>query len=352
MVERPDPPGVFIDPSEFRRMNFNFDDRRFAALRDLATEGRVCLLSTDVAISEIRKLIQRQISTAHQVLTSAKISILKSLNTEWANFIRKLPSESDLATDLTGQFDKFLSSTSCVILNVAEVDPAEIFDDYFAERPPFDDPKKRKEFPDAFTLRRLVGWSGENRSVVFVIGPDGDLKRFCESNNNLVYFEKTEAFLGYINQEDSLVEVMDKLSDEVKEKIKSFCKEAFDELGFVLRFHDHGSVDSVSVETVEVTNLYALKIVNGTLLGEADVNVDYSASFSYDDLDTASYDKEADEWIVFDTVEGAVNQRASLSVGFVLTIDADGGVEVYDLEFVEDTVSVKEEDRGDYDAYK
>ncbi len=353
--EMPEPlstPGLFLDTSEFRRLNFNFSDRRLIAVQDLAASGRICLLSTDVTHSEITGLIAREVGTALEILRGGKTAVLKSIDDNRLDLIRALPDAAELSEKLFQQFESYFSSASGSLLSIAEVDPSKVFDDYFNSRPPFDHVNKKVEFPDAFALRRLLQWAAENTRIVYVVGPDPDLKRFCDSTSQLEYFDKAEAVVNRINREDEIVQAMHKHSDIIKEEIEGFAETGFAYLGFILKFNDHGSVESVSVDSVEVTDIYGLEIIDSSVKAEAVATVCFTADFEYDDYDTASYDRESDTWFFLDTVSGEAQDCASVGVGFNFAMDERGKAILSELTFLEDTIAVREEDRGDYDAYK
>jgi hypothetical protein len=351
MEERP-PPGLFLDPSEYRRLNFRFGDRRLAAVTDLVAAGKVSLLSTDVAVLELKRLISREVAGALESLSTSKVAILKSVEDERLDVIRTLPDPAELSNRLATQLDSYPAHTSCVLLTASDVNPMEIFADYFNDRPPFDGLKKKNEFPDAFTLRRLLNWSREHSRTVYVIGPDPDLKRFCDGADGLEYLEKLEILIDQINQENVLVARMMEFLDAIKEQIGQFVQDNFTDLEFRLKFNPHGEVSAVTVQSVEVREVYALQVTDGSVRAEADVTVEFTADFSYDDFDTATYDREDDTWFFIKTIEGETEDRVTVSVVFYVDMEEDGPPEVLDFQWVEPTVVVKEEDRGDYDQYK
>ena len=167
--------GVFIDPSEYRRNNFDFTGDRLAALVELASNDSIALLQTDVSISEVQNLIRRNMEAACEALGKSALAPMKSVNDDRLGLIRNPPTAAELAQLLTDQFLDHMRSGDYTTLEVSNVDPAVIFDAYFNGRPPFDSQKKKMEFPDAFTLERLVMWAVENDLTVCVVGPDPDL---------------------------------------------------------------------------------------------------------------------------------------------------------------------------------
>jgi hypothetical protein len=72
----------------------------------------------------------------------------------------------------------------------------------------------------------------------------------------------------------------------VVEKLTDFVREDFGDLEFVLEYNPHGDVENVSVSDVEVDEIYVLEVEGHEVLAEAEVKFDFSANFSYEDLDS------------------------------------------------------------------
>ena len=346
------PPGAFIDTSEYRRLNFNLQDRRLVAAKDLATAGKVSLLSTTISVREVKSLMGRSVAEAYSILKGGNLAPLKSIPDHRLNLIREPPVVKDLVETWEHAFDEFLGSSAHTCLDSGVADTATIFDDSFGARPPFDTDKKKSEFPDAFTLKTLEHWARDNNQGLYVIGPDRDLKRYCEANDGIEYFEKIEAFLDHANRQDVSVQDMDTLSADVEAAVAAYVEDNFDDLEFTLKYNTHGEVGSLDVDYIEIEEIYALEVTNGSVNGEADVRVEFTAGFSYEDYDNGYYDNESGTWLMLETVEGQAQDATQISVGFMFTKDVGGNAVITDLEIQDRVVEVEEEDRGDYGAYK
>ena len=344
--------GVFVDPSEYRRNNLDFEGDRLTALVELAGKNWITLLQTDVSVSETRRVINRDMDDACKELRKSKLKTLKSLTDERMRIFKKLPTATELADNLVGLFQHHLKSGPCTILDVSNVDPAVIFAAYFRNDPPFDNLKKKKEFPDAFTLQRLVMWADENDTVVYVVGPDPDLERFCGVWEQLQYFGKIEELLHHINHADKLVQRLQKKPQDVADILSDFVREEFASLTFRLEYNPHGDVENVSVLDVEIQDIYALEVEDEEVRAEAEFAVDFSADFSYEDLGSGFYDKETGKYFMTEYVDGQIENTYSVSIRFNFSVDADNISIVSSISFREDTITVREEDRGDYGMYK
>ena len=77
---------------------------------------------------------------------------------------------------------------------------------YFKKEPPFSDPKKPKEFPDAFVLSALEYYHKEHKANIAVVSGDGDFSKACTLRRFIVHFssldEYIEAFEPELTSED------------------------------------------------------------------------------------------------------------------------------------------------------
>jgi len=344
--------GVFVDPSEYRRNNLDFAGDRLTALVDLVAKGWVALLQTDVSVLEVHQLIRRNMEEACEALRKSVLAPLKSVDDDRLGIFKSPPTAAELADKLINQYEHHLKSGSYTTLAVSDVDPAVIFDAYFSGAPPFDSQKKKTEFPDAFTLQRLIMWADENNTPVYIVGPDPDLKTTCDVREQLHHFEKIEALLDHINRADALVQRLQTKPQDFTDKLLNFVSDEFVDLMFILEFNPHGDVENVSVSDVEIQDVYALEVGDQEVRAEAVVVVGFTADFSYEDLDTGFYDKETGEHFMTEYVSGQIEDTRNVSVRFKFSVGAHGQSIVSDLSLREDTITVQEEDRGDYGMWK
>lgn len=344
--------GVFVDPSEYRRNNLDFAGDRLTALVDLVAKDWVTLLQTDVSVSEVHQLVRRNMEEACEALRKSVLAPLKSVDDDRLGIFKSPPTAAELADKLIKQYEHHLQSGSCTTLDVSDVDPAVIFAAYFSGAPPFDTQNKKAEFPDAFTLQRLIMWADENDTSVYVVGPDPDLKTTCDVRKQLHYFEKIEALLDHINRADALVQRLQTKPQDFTDKLLNFVSDEFVDLMFILEFNPHGDVENVSVSDVGIQDVYALEVGDQEVRAEAVVVVGFTADFSYEDLDTGFYDKETGEYFMTEYVGGQVEDTCNVSVRFKFSVGAQDQSIVSDLSFSEDTITVQEEDRGDYGMWK
>ena len=345
-------PGVFVDPSEYRRNNLDFSGQRLTALADIGCADWITLLQTDVSVSEVKDLIHDHVQSACDALKTSKLSVFKSIADDRLAIFKKPPDSVALSTILLSQFEDHLEKGCCVTLDVSDVRPSTIFAAYFGGAPPFDTTKKKHEFPDAFTLERLIIWADCNETTVYVVGPDRDLKRVCDVQDRLHHFEKIEMLLDHINRATALVPKLHEKPQALMDQLEEFVKREFANRMFVPVYNPHGDVENVEMSDVNIVDVYALEVGDDHVRAEANAAVSYSADVSYEDLDTGFYDKETDRYYMTDYVNVEVEEKSQISLVFDFAIEDSGEPLADNISITEDTISVREEDRGDYGFYK
>ena len=344
--------GVFVDPSGYRRTNLDFDGQRLTALADIGCADWITLLQTDVSVSEIKNLIHDHVQRACDALKASQLSVFKSIADDRLDIFKKPPDAAALSTILVSQFEEHLERGCCLTLDVSDVSSSTIFADYFGGAPPFDNTKKKHEFPDAFTLKRLIRWADRNETTVYVVGPDHDLKRVCDVQDRLQHFEKIEMLLDHINPANALVQKLHERPQAVMDQLEEFVTREFANRMFVPEYNLHGDVENVEVSEVEIGDAYALEVGDDYVLAEADAAVSYSADVSYEDLHTGFYDKETGRYYMTDYGNVEVEEKSKISLVFNFSVEESGKPLADNISITEDTISVREEDRGDYGFYK
>lgn len=114
----------------------------------------------------------------------------------------------------------------------------------------------------------------------------------------------------------------------------------------------HGDVENVEVANVEIGEVYAIEVADGYVQSEAEANVAYSADVSYEDFDTGFYDKESGRYVMTKFVNLEAEDESKVTVLFDFSLDEDANPVASDVSIAEETISVEEEDRGDYGMYK
>ena len=335
-------PGVYLDPSEFGRLRLDVGDRRLVALAGFAGAGRIVLLTTDVAEAELSRRIEIDARAAREALTAPRLALLRGIDDERLEVLRSPPALTELIARLKARFADYAGGAQRTLLEVADVNPRDVFADYFAHRPPFDNVKRKAEFPDAFSLHRLRQWAKQNGRLVYVVGPNVDLARFCARTPGFTYFGRSEELLHHLNHGGPLAFALRYFERQVGLRIDEFFHRRFTDLTLVLAGHEDANVFAFEIQTVDIDELHALHEAGGRLEAEATLTVYFQARFTYEDYEHGVYDADADHWLLLDTVSGEIEDMAVVSVRFVFSTDDAGLPVVENIAFIGDILTIGE----------
>jgi PIN domain len=173
---------VFIDTEAFRRARFDWKGRMLSKLVELAKQGHLRLLTTEVVMGEVRSQLREALAEAAASMKKHE-SVLRQVGAIEA--LATVTGANTALAALHSAFDAFLKDTNSINVPLG-ADLNSLFANYFARRPPFSD-KKKSEFPDAITIASLLAWCAKRNSTAYVVSGDPDLKACCSSSGPLFY---------------------------------------------------------------------------------------------------------------------------------------------------------------------
>lgn len=234
---------VTIDTNIFEAAKFDFGKE--STLRQIGKhvkDKRIKVFLSDIVIKEVESHIREKVKEAHKELTSASKTIKKlytgshELNEILDAFLKREMIEEKLIDKEISVFKDFLKDIDAKIVEKKEMDSKdieEVFDAYFKIEAPFENRKeKRKEFPDAFIVRQILGFcekeENNSRCVAVVSDDKGFIeacKKVCKDNNNgveLVDFKSLKELFDAIIKMTNIVmynKIIKRIDDNI-EKIK------------------------------------------------------------------------------------------------------------------------------------
>lgn len=331
---------IYLDASIFIGQNYNYKSAAFESLHRLANSDSANIYVTDITVREVRSHISRDVSKAINVQNKFQkdARIFRNIEEEpFEEFFREINEESVIEF-LNNQLDKFLKEISATVLSTSQVSIGNVFDKYFDKKPPFGDGKKKSEFPDAFSIAALEDWCRENEEKIYVASTDEDLKRHCETSDNLIAINKLAEFISIVEFHDEvLAPSVSKLLDRKHDVIKGAISESFCEQGFWIDDQE-GDVNEVRVNDIEILEILLLEVGKNYAVADVVVKTNFSADISYEDLDTAIYDSEDKVLIPLHTIEKTVDQDVEYSATIRILHNVD------DLNYLEiDSVEIDTE---------
>jgi len=197
------------------------------------------------------------------------------------------------------KFHSFLEIENVENISVNSVNPAIIFDNFFAEKPPFQRKGKKSEFPDAFVLEAVNQASLKMSELIYIVSADQDMKDLCDGLDNLVYLEKVDDLIDLaIRNAEKLkkpANYADQIYSHLESAIMGEIKSQLDTMDF-----EHDDLDvwndeeltGVTIDNVIFKNKNLLDVSEHHADYELEVDVELTASYSISDYDRSPWDPE------------------------------------------------------------
>jgi|ERR1700730_873037 len=270
---------VFIDTQAFRRARFDWSGRSLSRLVELAQQGHLRLLVSDVTTREVKSQLRVLLAEANASL-SKHSGLLQQLGVSSA--IDRVRDQSTALSTLEAAFDQFLQDTRAINIPLIS-NLTGVLDDYFAQRPPFST-KKKSEFPDAISIASLRLWCEQNRAAAYIVSEDGDLRACCSESGPLFHAESINDIISRATVSQDLHDALEKalngseyLSDTLAEKIKESATVEISSSGdWQVTTAEIDGVPSVRIISVRVLDQENLKFTC-ELEVEAEVKVNFKA---------------------------------------------------------------------------
>lgn len=203
---------VFIDTSAYESKNFQFGKYALGKLEEFIKSEELTLIITDITIKEVEKHLREKAFEAAGLVKKIKKN---------AMFLRNTPdlpcygifeniSGDEIYDIVYKKFQSFLEIGNVENISVDSIKPSIVFEKYFSEKPPFGKKNKKSEFPDAFVLEAINQASLNMSELIYVVSTDPDMKKFCNSIDNLTYLEKV----------DDLIDLTIRNAEYLKEPVK------------------------------------------------------------------------------------------------------------------------------------
>lgn len=321
---------VFLDTEAFRRVEFDVAHPTIVALFKHVDEGRLKLHITDITLREILKQMLQmadrlvgEVNGARDALRTWKSRVPEGLAREHGLDGPKLGNE---------YFTRFRASLRAhqTTEHAATARSAlPIFMAYFERKAPFDG-KDYKEFPDAFVLDALEGWSEAEDTRMYVVTHDQAMLRAATASPRLLPIENLADLLASVTA-DHAPDVEDAVGAvvELPEFISGLETEVDGKLG------DVGTIymgDLSDGEIIGVRRKGEPRNLDWTVIsaGEArfgivvsfDINIE--ADVDFEDRELAFYDKEDDSYYGAESASAEVESEAGLKM--FVEVDATGKI--------------------------
>ena len=317
---------IFIDTSVFESENF-FSGRRIKQLCELSKKEVIEVKITDIVYSEIIQRIDSNLSKAKTAykkansLLNGEGKILKN-NKDFDNYY-PLPDINieNLYSEFKVQLDSFIKDSLIEIIDSEISSIKEVFSDYFKKKPPFNDGRKKYEFPDAFTLNTLKEWAKLNSKKIYFISNDRDFDKVTLESVNCSYNLSSilDLLLSEINEKhtDLIGRIFDNSVDEIYNSLENkfddkLMNSVFNKILYDPFYEDpdvdlpteiQAQIDIISINNIDLNNSFSYEI-------ESDIT--FIIDVEYTDLSSGFYDKEDGVWFGEERISETKNYSANV----------------------------------------
>jgi len=222
--------------------------------------------------NRVSRVLGEEIETSKRKVRQG-LTILKEKQ-EYADLINKIEnfkkSKSTLIEDGIVIFEEYLNDTNAIILDNKQVPIESILNDYFLNKPPFENSvNKKAEFPDAIMVKRIELLIKESHVKDFrlvVISNDKGFRAAIKllHNNHIHMYTDLKSFLHeYNRQKENFGIVESYINDKLTNLFKPYIKSLFDDQQFNANGLEHvgeGVIEGYEFDDVDIENLENIEI--------------------------------------------------------------------------------------------
>ncbi|MCM3365946.1 PIN domain-containing protein [Bacillus safensis] len=317
---------IFIDTNIYGAKNFNFDNSSISRLQNFIENEHVELFITPVIIKEIEDHIEQKVEGSGKQIKEFKQNAPIMINFEPLKKIwdRDLINQAKLK--ILDRFHEFLRINRVYTVPISVTYANQIIQNYLEGSAPFSK-KKKKEFPDAFTMYTLLEWAEKNNEIICIISNDKEIRDFCEGNSRLYYIKTLEEAFDYINQQDDVkyqqaqniyMDHLEQFLDDIDNEINEAC------FAFNIEVFDVEDVKVKDFSLVREGECYdeprVLELEDSKLTFVLDVNFEFTIVTSKIDPTRSPYDSEEGMYLYIEYEETEYTEIVELPVELELNV--------------------------------
>jgi hypothetical protein len=275
---------VFLDTQVFEKNQYDLHSKDFQKLVSLVRLGKIKLVTTDVTMREINSHLAQRVVQAETLLKKFQRELLplkRTKNKLLAPLLREYRSK-DFFASLEAEVKHFFDRCNVEVIPISEHDLQDVLDLHFAKKPPFNNPKKKGEFPDAFVMLALKEWSHSFfKQTVHVVSGDSDWKAICQTVEEFKHWDLLPELLT-VFPDAKLASAIERGFEEHKKFVCDMIGIKFQNLNFYLD-QASGEISNIQVKQVRIERVF---VVEADTNNKGRIDVECHVSFSCD----AKYD--------------------------------------------------------------
>lgn len=290
---------VFVDTSIYIAENYFAPNNRISSLQALAEKGMISLVSTEITNSEILRRFKDEVVSAW--------SSMKNNHKAWVCFDQTRPlfykeTKKQLLKQSEEAFRSFTEKSSMYVIGYEYCsDVKSVFEKYFKAEKPFNEGKKKHEFPDAFVLQMLEQYCKRNSlKKIILLSEDKDMKEY-ESDylKPLDYKEYITLKLAEATTLEAVRKAVEDEKNEICSDIKDKLEEELNDGWNYSSLFNTEDLPEVEIEECSVemdSNFSIISKSDDSFLIELNFTSYCEVKCTYFNLDYATYDREDRMW--------------------------------------------------------
>ncbi|SFH58515.1 hypothetical protein SAMN04487830_102156 [Pseudobutyrivibrio sp. OR37] len=328
---------VSIDTNIFDSTQYDLSENsKLSILLNYVNNGKISVVLSNVVYGEVQAHAKKFGTEIYTKINQNKTNIRKQLSDNILRTVNlesflDIPTEEELIKRFEENILAYMNKVCSEILDFSFVDLNEIFKDYFNIEFPFEDGRKRKEFPDAFIVNQIKNRFPDNDSVIILSSDDGLIKGLQRNRKYTILNSLDELFNMITADEKELENVkrlLQNLNNRIDEEITNYIKEHQD-INVIGTYHDGKGLvyghDYFETYLNSINNVkHYVHIIDAieedcaivTLVLKADIEM----NCYYKDYDNAPFDSETDDYVFVDTVhvieKHSVNHACRIKIYF------------------------------------
>jgi predicted nucleic acid-binding protein len=284
---------IFLDTQVFEQELYDTNSPRLKRLKELVEDRRASVLLPEITRREIIARIRETTAKAIRDLTKYRNQRETSILRHVAPLFDPIFATHDsavLSKIIEDKFDAFCKELDVDHLpnSLTSKSYKSIIDDYFELRPPFQEGRKRSEFPDAFTAAILKKWCDKKKCNITVITNDQDWEGLCTKRLKLV--KSLADFLGQFPPPELSKALALALDTNL---IRDTIAAEFKNLSFFTDGVD-GEVHEVSDVKVTFDHVVIIQADKGEAVAEITCTIQFDAMIEYTIPGSGTWDNEED----------------------------------------------------------
>jgi hypothetical protein len=325
---------VCLDTSFIEGQNF-LEGHKLRELGNLSRVGEIKLVIAKIVLNEVKSRFKKNIKQINDSISAFKSKLNKEgkaiKNLDLSENYLKIPviDARKAIDEFKEKLDGFISYNNIEVIDAPGINVNDILEDYFEEKPPFHNEKKKHEFPDAIIIKTYESYFQGIGIAGNFFSKDKDLLAYRSKSLNIVedesqfIFSLIKAYQSRLEKQETLnqIEKLFKSQKEVLEKqaaatIESELTNRYWPLNNDFDFEEFTNLEILKSELGD----YSIVFLNftGARL-ESSLTLHFRATVKFNDFSMATYDKETEEWMGLQTRDKDILFNESIPVE--LTVD-------------------------------